>query len=137
MVELCPKEVQKSSKERVRRQGKSTVDVGGKENTLTLPRLRLRFLSRKPRRVIGDQPPSAKSSRSSWEILEWILSPWIQPLGRSDCEEDPPRLVAFPFDLAVAFFACSRAAVFSFPIFAGEMRTERWHWVESERSGGA
>ena len=57
MVELCPKEVQKPSKERVRRQGKSTVDVGGKKNTLTLPRLRLRFLPRKPRRVIGDQPP--------------------------------------------------------------------------------
>ena len=32
MVELCPKEIQKSSKERVRTQGKSTVDVGGKKN---------------------------------------------------------------------------------------------------------
>ena len=56
VVELCPKEVQKSPKERVRRQGKSTVDVGGKKNTLTLPRLRLRFLPRKPRRSMGDQP---------------------------------------------------------------------------------
>ena len=54
VVELCPKEVQKPSKERVRRQGKSTVDMGGNKNTLTLPRLRLRFLPRKPRRVIGD-----------------------------------------------------------------------------------
>ena len=70
-------------------------------------------------------------------ILEWIQSPWIQPLGRPDREEDPPRLVAFPFDLAVAFFAYSRAAVFSFPIVAGEMRTVRWRWGESERSGGA
>ena len=57
MVELCPKEVQKPSKERVRRQGKSTVDVGGKKNVLTLLGLRLRFLPQKPRRVIGDQPP--------------------------------------------------------------------------------
>ena len=56
VVELCPKEIQKSPKERVRRQGKSTVDVGGKENALTLPRLRLGFLPRKPRRFIGDQP---------------------------------------------------------------------------------
>ena len=54
---MCPKEFQKPSKERVRRQGKSTVDVGGKKNTLTLPGLRLGFLPRKPRRVVGDQPP--------------------------------------------------------------------------------
>ena len=32
MVELSPKEVQKPSEERMRRQGKPTVDVGGKEN---------------------------------------------------------------------------------------------------------
>ena len=136
-MELCPKEVQKPSEEGVRGQGKSTVDVGGKKNTLTLPRLRLRFLPRKLRRVIGDQPPLARSSRSSWVILEWIQSPWIQPFGRPVREEDPPRLVAFPFDLAVAFFARSRAAVFSFPIVAGETRTVRWRWGESERSGGA
>ena len=49
-------------------------------------------------------------------ILEWIQSPWIQPFSRPVREEDPPRLVAFPFDLAVAFFAHSRAAVFSFPL---------------------
>ena len=66
-------------------------------------------------------------------ILEWIQSPWIQPLGRPDREEDPPRLVAFPFAFAVAFFARSRAAVFCFPIIAGETRTERRHWGESER----
>ena len=55
VVELCPKEIQKSPKERVRRQGKSTVDVGGKENALTLPRLRLGFLPRKMRQSMGDQ----------------------------------------------------------------------------------
>ena len=56
MVELSPKEVQKPSEEGVRGQGKSTVDVGGKENALTLPRLRLGFLPWKPRRFMGDQP---------------------------------------------------------------------------------
>ena len=70
-------------------------------------------------------------------IVERIQSPWIQPLGRPVHEEDPPRLVAFPFDLAVAFFARSRAAVFSFPIVAGETCTERWRWGESERGEGA
>ena len=70
-------------------------------------------------------------------IFEWSQSPWIQPFDRPVREEDPPRLVAFPFDLAVAFFARSRAAVFSFPIVTGKMRTERWRWGESERSGGA
>ena len=57
-------------------------------------------------------------------IVERIQSPWIQPFGRPVHEEDPPRLVTFPFDLAVAFFARSRAAVFSFPIVAGKTRTE-------------
>ena len=66
-------------------------------------------------------------------ILEWIQSPWIQPLGRPVREEDPPRLVAFPFDLAVAFFARSRAAVFSFTIVADETRVARWRWSKSER----
>ena len=69
--------------------------------------------------------------------FEWIQSPWIQPFGRPVREEDPPRLVTFPFDLAVTFFARSRAAVFSFAIVAGEPRTKRWCWGESERSEGA
>ena len=66
-------------------------------------------------------------------IVERIQSPWIQPFGRPVREEDPPRLVAFPFDLVVAFFAHSRAAVFSFPIVAGETRSERQPWGKSER----
>ena len=66
-------------------------------------------------------------------ILKWIQSPWIQPFGRPVREEDPPRLVAFLFSFAVAFFARSRAAVFSFPIVTGETRTERRRWDESER----
>ena len=55
MVELRPKEIQKSPKERVRRQRKPTVDMGGQENALTLLRLRLRLLPREPRRSMGDQ----------------------------------------------------------------------------------
>ena len=70
-------------------------------------------------------------------IVERIQSPWIQPFGRPVREEDTPRLVAFPFDLAVAYFACSKAAVFSFPIVTSETRTERWRWGESERGEGA
>ena len=40
-------------------------------------------------------------------------------------------LIAF----TVAFFARSRATVFSVPIVTGETRTERQHWGESERGG--
>ena len=75
MVELCPKEVQKSSKERVRRQGKSTIDVGGKKNALTLPGLRLGFLPRKPHRVVRDQP-------SLGQVVEVFLGdPRVDPVA--------------------------------------------------------
>ena len=66
-------------------------------------------------------------------IVERIQSTWIQPFGRPVREEDPPRLVAFPFDLAVAFFSRSRATIFSFTIVADETRVVRWRWSESER----
>jgi len=49
VVELCPKEVQKSPKERVGRQRKPAVNMGGQEDTLTLMRLRLPLLAREPR----------------------------------------------------------------------------------------
>ena len=81
----------------------------------------------------GISPPSARSSRSSWRIAERIRLPWIQPFGRPAREEDPPRLVAFPFAFVVAFFARSRVVVFSFPIVTDETRTERRRWGESER----
>ena len=68
-------------------------------------------------------------------ILEWIQSPWIQPFARLARGEDPPRLVAFPFAFAVAFFARSKAAVFSFTIVAGEVRKEQRGGGGSERSG--
>ena len=55
VVELRPKEIQKSPKERVRRQRKPTVDMGGQENALTLLRLQLRLLPRESRRSMGDQ----------------------------------------------------------------------------------
>ena len=51
-------------------------------------------------------------------IVERIQSPWIQPGGRPDLDEDPPRLVRLPFAFAVAFFARSSATVFSFPMTA-------------------
>ena len=68
-------------------------------------------------------------------MVERIQSPWIQPCGRPDRDEDPPRLVALPFAFAVAFFARSKAAVFSFTIVAGEVRKEQQGGGGSERSG--
>ena len=67
-------------------------------------------------------------------MVERIQSPWTQPFGRLDLDEDPPRLDALPFafPVAVAFFARSKAAVFSFTIFAGEAREE---WMGGGKSG--
>ena len=53
--------------------------------------------------------------------------PWIHPCGKEDLEEEPPGPDFFAFACAVAFFARSRAAVFSFTIVTGEMRTEQLH----------
>ena len=58
-------------------------------------------------------------------MVERIQSPWIQPCGRRDRDEDPPRLVALPFTFAVAFLARSKAAVLSFTIVADEDGTEQ------------
>ena len=40
-------------------------------------------------------------------MVDWIQSPWTQPFGRRDLDEDPPRLVDLPFAFSVtdAFFA--------------------------------
>ena len=67
-------------------------------------------------------------------MVERIQSPWIQPCGRPARDEDPPRLVARPFAFAIAFFARSKAAVFSFTIVAGEAGTEQQRWDGGERS---
>ena len=76
----------------------------------------------------------ARSLRSAWVMVERIQSPWTQPCGRRDLDEDPPRLVALPFAfaVAVAFFAHSKAVVFSFTIVAGEAREE---WMGGGKSG--
>ena len=68
-------------------------------------------------------------------MVERIQSPWIQPCGRPDRDEDPPRLGALPFAFAVAFFARSKAAVFSFTIVAGAARKEQQGGGGSKRSG--
>ena len=76
----------------------------------------------------------ARSLRSVSVMVERIQSPWTQPFGRRDLDEDPPRLDALPFafPVAVALFACSKAAVFSFAIIAGEARKE---WMGEEKGG--
>ena len=70
-------------------------------------------------------------------MVDWIQSPWTQPFGRRDLDEDPPRLVDLPFAFsdADAFFACSNAAVFSLAMVAGEMREGKWCGGESEHAG--
>ena len=63
-------------------------------------------------------------------MVDWIQSPWTQPFGRRDLDEDPRRLVDLPFAFsgADAFFARSSAAVFSLAMVAGGMH-------EGERGG--
>ena len=70
-------------------------------------------------------------------MFERIQSPWTQPFGRRDLDEDPPRLdgLPFAFPVVVAFFARSKAAVFSFTIVVGEAREEWIGGGESRRSG--
>ena len=70
-------------------------------------------------------------------MVDWIQSPWTQPFGRRDLDEDPPRLVDLPFAFsdADAFFARSSAAVFSLAMVASETREERLGGGESERVG--
>ena len=69
-------------------------------------------------------------------MVDWIQSPWTQPFGRRDLDEDPPRLVDLPFAFSVAdaFFARSSAAVFSLAMVAGETREERLGGGESEHA---
>ena len=70
-------------------------------------------------------------------MVDWIQSPWTQPFGKRDLDEDPPRLVDLPFAFSVAdaFFARSSAAVFSLTMAAGETREEKLCGGESERVG--
>ena len=60
-------------------------------------------------------------------MVDWIQSPWTQPFGRRDLDEDPPRLVDLPFAFSVAdaFFARSSTAVFSLTMATGEAREEK------------
>ena len=70
-------------------------------------------------------------------MVDWIQSPWTQPFGRRDLDEDPSRLVDLPFAFSVAdaFFVRSSAAVFSLAMVAGETREERLCRGESGRVG--
>ena len=70
-------------------------------------------------------------------MVDWIQSPWTQPFGRRDLDEDPPRLVDLPFAFSVAdaFFVRSSAAVFSLTMAAGGTREEKLCGGESEHVG--
>ena len=78
----------------------------------------------------------ARSLRAVSVMVERIQSPWTKPFGRRDLDEDPPRLdgLPFAFPVAVAFFARSKAVVFSFTIIAGEAGTEQQRWDGDECS---
>ena len=70
-------------------------------------------------------------------MVDWIQSPWTQPFGRRDRDEDPPRLVDLPFAFSVAdaFFARSNTAVFSLTMTARETHKGKLCGGESERVG--
>ena len=69
-------------------------------------------------------------------MVDWIQSPWTQPFGRRDLDEDPPRLVDLPFAFsdADAFFVRSSAAVVALAMVAGELREGKWCGDESEHA---
>ena len=136
-MELRSEEVQEAPEKRMRRQRESTIDMGGEEDALTIKRLGFDFFPREARRFVGNESPSTRSSRSSCRITDGIQSPWIQSLGRAVLEEDPPRADFFPFPCTAAFFARSRADVFSFTIVTGEARTDLRHQGGSGGGGGS
>ena len=80
---------------------------------------------------MGDQSPLHQVIEVVLLIAERIQSPWVQPAGRPDLDEDPPRLVRLPF----AFFARSIAAVLSSPMVADRARAEGRRRGESESGG--
>ena len=134
-MKLCSKEIQESSEERMQRQRKSAVDVSDEEDTLTLPWSRFGLTLLESRRSVRNQPLLR-------QIIEVALADrrpdpvaLVQLRGKPDRDEDPPRLDFLPFAFAVAFFAHSRATVFSFPIAADGARAERRRWRRSRRSG--
>ena len=69
-------------------------------------------------------------------MVDWIQSPWTQPFGRRDLDEDPPWLVDLPFAFSVAdaFFARSSAAIFSLTMASSGAREEKWCGGESEHA---
>ena len=66
MMELSPEEIQETSKEGVWRKRETAVDMGGEQNTLTRPRLRLRLPLRQPRSPIGDQSGLSQLLQIFW-----------------------------------------------------------------------
>lgn len=136
VMELRSEKVQETSEKRMRGQGESAVDMSGDKDTLTLERLRLDLIPREAHRFVRDESPLS-------QFIEIFLTNRrrhpvaLDPArGKADLEEDPPRLYFFTFACVVAFFARSRAAVFSFTIAAGEARTDRRHRDESRGGGG-
>ena len=56
-MELRSEEVQEAPEKRMTRQRKSMIDMGGKEDALTIKRLGFDFFPRKTRRFVGNESP--------------------------------------------------------------------------------
>ena len=124
VVELCTEEVQKPTKERVRRERETPIDVSGKQDTLTRSRLRLRLSLQQTCRSLCNQPGLLQLGQILLRIEDRIQSPWIQPGGNPERDDDP-RLGFLPFAAPVAFLARSSAAVLSFTMVG---KRQRWRW---------
>ena len=133
-MELSAEEVQETPEKGVQRKREASVDMGGEQNTLTRSRLWLCFPP--PPGSSADSwtisPNSAISSKSSCRSEDRIQSPWIQPNGSPERDEDP-RFVFLLFAAPVAFFARSSAVVLSFPM-AVERRRREWRSRTRQRS---
>ena len=131
-MELGPKEIQETSKEGMRRKREDAVDMSREQNALTRSRLRLRFPPGSRVASWTISPNSAISSKSSCRSEDQIQSPWIQPDGSPERDEDP-RFIFLFFTAPVAFFARSSAAILSFPMAAEQRRREWMGWAKWRR----
>ena len=119
----------------MRRQRKSAIDVSGEEDALTLARLRFDLVPRDTRRSMGNESPIDQiidvilpNHRGHPIALDPVLRQ-SGPLRRS------ARSDFLAFACAVAFFARSRAPIFSFTIAADEARTDQ-QCLDENRDGG-
>ena len=102
----------------MRGKGEPTVDMGGKEDALTRPRLRLYLVPRQPQSPDSCQARGGQIFQILWpkrRLDPVSLNPTRRQLG----------FIFLPFAVVVAFFVRSSAAVLSFTMVAGNALAER------------